>query len=614
MNRLYGTNVSHLVDDNSYKNMASELMNNKNAESTDMHVDLLAASEKLVDVNERVYFDAGSASEEELEQNVDDFLDKKKDNHSDDHDDHGHDHDHNDHSSDDDHHHRHHHRNDSESESKSRKHDNSYTSDTNSSAAPTEKKLSSEEMFLEKLDILRKLGELAEAGVKLSQNYTINSDLKMMKFEYEVHKNIRAKRNAINWMSSMSLNMIYGIEMLNEKYDPFSLKLKGWSEQMNASQDDYYDVFGELYEKYSTPGKGMAPELKLLLMVSGSALKFHLSNQVINSLPNLNDTLYKDPELVEKFRQQSTLNKMNEDAKKANLALDKKIDKEHEEATRKASDLQMIRNKEIEFEKTKKQMVEQQAQIEQLKKGLSMKPNEQAQHVQHVQQTQQQVQPVLQPPQVSSDLQKLLNKNNQNHQNTQNIDMLMERERIKNKLLEDQILNMRRDMMELQRQNEYSRKMFELQQLEQMNGGPNTVRTQYKRTAKPTQTANIPEKPQTKPKQTKNIQIDDESSFTSESQHSTATTATTKSAKSVTIVEPNVSDIFQKKSPKQPKKPKKNIVEQILGKEAAKLAMSAASNDNIVSLDTVDKDEIDHISIGSSSKKTKKTTKKTITN
>ena len=143
-----------------------------------------------------------------------------------------------------------------------------------------------------------------------------------MKFEYEIHKGIRSKRNAINWMSSMCLNGVYGIEMLNDKYDPFSLKLKGWSEQMNADIDNYYDVFGELYEKYSSPGKSMAPELKLLLMMSGGALKFHLSNQVINSLPNLNDSLDKNPELVEKFRQQSTINKINENTKKQNLVFE----------------------------------------------------------------------------------------------------------------------------------------------------------------------------------------------------------------------------------------------------------------------------------------------------
>ena len=114
-----------------------------------------------------------------------------------------------------------------------------------------DKSVSNEDIMLEKLNMLRKLAELKTAGVTLSQVYNMNSDLNMMRYEYELHKNIRAKQNGINWMSSMSLNMIYGLEMMNDTYNPFDLKLTGWSAQMNADINNYYDVFGELYEKYN---------------------------------------------------------------------------------------------------------------------------------------------------------------------------------------------------------------------------------------------------------------------------------------------------------------------------------------------------------------------------
>ena len=169
-----------------------------------------------------------------------------------------------------------------------------------------------EDMMLKKLDMLRKLGELTQYGVKLSQNYNMNSDYKAMEYEYELHKSIRAKRNSINWMSSMMLNCVYGLEMANEKYDPFSLKLQDWSKQMSADIKDYYDVFGELYEKYNRPGKSMPPELKLVLMVSGSALKFHLTNQMLGSLPNLNSKMKEHPELAEKLREQAMKEKLKQ--------------------------------------------------------------------------------------------------------------------------------------------------------------------------------------------------------------------------------------------------------------------------------------------------------------
>ena len=239
-----------------------------------------------------------------------------------------------------------------------------------------EENLSAEELMLRKLDMLRKLSELAQAGVKLSQNYNMNSDYKMMKYEYELHKSIRSKQNGINWMSSMSLNLIYGIEMLNEKYNPFDLKLKGWSEQMNADAKNYYDVFGELYEKYNQPGKNMAPELKLLLMVSGSALKFHLTNTMMSNLPTLNTKLDDDPVLAEQLRQKAIAQKIKEQSVKNNEALKQSMNKEHEQAAQKAQDLNLIRQKELELQNLRRENAQKNAELEAFKEKLLMSQTE----------------------------------------------------------------------------------------------------------------------------------------------------------------------------------------------------------------------------------------------
>ena len=189
-----------------------------------------------------------------------------------------------------------------------------------------------ESQMLKKLEMLRKLGELAQYGVKLSQNYNMNSDYFTMKYEHQLHTNIRSKQNFINWTSSIMLNCIYGLEILNDKYDPFSLKLTNWSQQINADISSYYDVFGEIYEKYNKPGKSMSPELKLILMIGGSALKFHLNqvaaqgklgippifglqngqaqmqNQMQNQIPNQMQNQMQNqpnPQIIEQMRQQA---------------------------------------------------------------------------------------------------------------------------------------------------------------------------------------------------------------------------------------------------------------------------------------------------------------------
>jgi hypothetical protein len=141
---------------------------------------------------------------------------------------------------------------------------------------------------------------------------------------------------------------------------------------MNADINNYYDVFGDLYEKYNKPGKGMAPELKLLLMISGSALKFHLTNTMLGNLPTLNQQLDRDPVLAEQLRQKAIAEKIKEQNQKQAEALSVKMSKEHEGASQKVADINMIKQKEMEYLNLQKQNAQKEAEFESLKRNLAM--------------------------------------------------------------------------------------------------------------------------------------------------------------------------------------------------------------------------------------------------
>ena len=40
-----------------------------------------------------------------------------------------------------------------------------------------------------------------------------------------------------------------GVEYLNGKFDPFDIRLEGWSENMMENVGDYDEVFEELHDK-----------------------------------------------------------------------------------------------------------------------------------------------------------------------------------------------------------------------------------------------------------------------------------------------------------------------------------------------------------------------------
>jgi hypothetical protein len=234
--------------------------------------------------------------------------------------------------------------------------------------------------------MLRKLGELAQYGVKLSQNYNMSSDYFTMKYEYELHKSIRSKQNSVNWMSSLMLNCIYGVEILNEKYNPFDLKLKNWSEQINADINNYYDVFGEIYEKYNKPGKNMSPELKLILMVSGSALKFHLNNTLLSQPGKIelgnNSNYIQDPVLLEKMRQQAVSDRIRQETEKNNEILRQKAEKEHELVHKQVGDMLYLQQKKQELDVEQQRKLNEFEQMKQFLESQNAPPNPsyQAQH------------------------------------------------------------------------------------------------------------------------------------------------------------------------------------------------------------------------------------------
>jgi len=180
--------------------------------------------------------------------------------------------------------------------------------DKNLSSVPT---MTKEELLREKFKFLKKLEELEKKGVDLSKKYTMESSLQEMQGEYESIIESKETDNSKKFQGKMLMACITGLEFLNTKFDPFDIKLDGWAEQVNDNIDDYDEIFGELHEKYKSKAK-MAPELKLLFQISGSAIMLHMTNTLFkSSLPGMDDIMKQNPELMQQFTQ-AAVNQMGQ--------------------------------------------------------------------------------------------------------------------------------------------------------------------------------------------------------------------------------------------------------------------------------------------------------------
>tara|TARA_B100000902_G_scaffold399821_1_gene472769 strand:- start:689 stop:2014 length:1326 start_codon:yes stop_codon:yes gene_type:complete len=173
------------------------------------------------------------------------------------------------------------------------------------------KQMSYEEIQKAKFDLLCKFERLRDKGVRIPKTFSMSSDYEEMKYEYDRLVYQRKMDNSVKMQRQMLISFITGIEFLNNKFDPFDLKLDNWSENVNENIVDYDDVFEELYEKYQDTGS-VSPELKLMFMIGGSGLMFHLSNTMFKSaLPGVGDIMKQNPELAKQF-QQAAMNTMGQ--------------------------------------------------------------------------------------------------------------------------------------------------------------------------------------------------------------------------------------------------------------------------------------------------------------
>lgn len=162
-------------------------------------------------------------------------------------------------------------------------------------------KMTKEDLLREKFVYLKKLEALEAKGITLSKRYSMDSSLDEMKGEYEFIVAEKEKKNSCQFQAKVLTTLITGLEFLNSKFDPFDIKLDGWSEQIHENIEDYDEIFAELHEKYKSKAK-MAPEIKFLFQLAASGMMIHMTNTMFkSSIPGMDDIMRQNPDLMSQF-------------------------------------------------------------------------------------------------------------------------------------------------------------------------------------------------------------------------------------------------------------------------------------------------------------------------
>jgi hypothetical protein len=169
-------------------------------------------------------------------------------------------------------------------------------------------KVVSEEDRKKKRDILTKLNRLSERGYELSKHYSLDNTLEEMEEEYERLCDAKRFTSSLEWQRGALVTLVNGLEMMNDKYDPFDVKLKGWSESVSENIESYDDIFEELYDKYKGRG-GMPPEVRLAFKLATSGFMIHASNSIFNKKKqDIEESLRRDPVFMQRVAQAAMSN------------------------------------------------------------------------------------------------------------------------------------------------------------------------------------------------------------------------------------------------------------------------------------------------------------------
>jgi hypothetical protein len=148
------------------------------------------------------------------------------------------------------------------------------------------------------MEFINKLQRLEQKGFAVSRRFTMDNNLEEIRDEYNRLVDARSLEVSLKFQRQALMGIVTGLEWANGKFDPFDVKLDGWSESVHENVEDFDEIFEELYDKYKERGK-MPPEARLMVALAGSGFMCHVSNTFLRSrMPNVDDVLRNNPDIA----------------------------------------------------------------------------------------------------------------------------------------------------------------------------------------------------------------------------------------------------------------------------------------------------------------------------
>lgn len=147
----------------------------------------------------------------------------------------------------------------------------------------------------EKVDLLSRIYSYQAKGMTV-RTLDTNSSIQEIRFEHHRLKREAQLKSSNKFCQSALMTCVNGLEMINARYNPWKLRLDGFSQHTYENIDEYDNVFEKLHDKYSSY-VDIGPEYELVMLLGANAFIFHMSNTLTQSA-NLGKAMEKNPDLM----------------------------------------------------------------------------------------------------------------------------------------------------------------------------------------------------------------------------------------------------------------------------------------------------------------------------
>lgn len=142
-----------------------------------------------------------------------------------------------------------------------------------------EKKRRRDELIHEKVEMLTRIVNLSKDGFATTKKWNMKDDIDEVRYEcYRLQRESNTK-NSVEMMRHVLISITTLLEMGNAHYNPFNLRLDGFSKSMMMNLPSYDSCFVKLHHKY-TGKSSVGPEMQLLFSFVSAAVYQHAGNAI----------------------------------------------------------------------------------------------------------------------------------------------------------------------------------------------------------------------------------------------------------------------------------------------------------------------------------------------